>query len=70
MCVATPRVMDDQKDESNPFSFKTFLKRGEGPPAAPAATKGKGTRKDGAKKKEQSKKDGSAFPDSEEIGTL
>lgn len=49
------------KNGSNPFSFKTFLKRGEGPPApvsgdsaaAPSQTstkKGSGRKKGGEKK--------------------
>lgn len=59
--------MDAGKSDSNPFSFKTFLKRGEGPPAPgpPTATHSAAvtTKKGGSKKKGSLKKDqGEAFP--------
>ena len=61
--------MDAEKSDSNPFSFKTFLKRGEGPP--PPASASKGTAKKGSgKKKGPGKKSQSdvPFPDSDDIG--
>ncbi len=42
-----------EDDKSNPFSFKTFLKRGEGPTQAPPPGDArKITKKKGGKKKE------------------
>ena len=53
--------MEAPKGESNPFSFKTFIKRGEGPDPPPASASGGqpqakrgGTKKKGKKAEQQS----------------
>lgn len=68
--------MDKGKSDPNPFSFKTFLKRGEGgppgPPAAKAGAAAATTKKTGIRKKGSVKKDqGEVFPivDDEDTGT-
>lgn len=67
--------MDAEKKDLNPFSFKTFMKRGEGPPAAPGppgssggagAGGKKGAKKKGAGKKAQNGT--SIFDEGEDIG--
>ena len=57
------------KSDPNPFSFKTFMKRGEGPaapPPPPAGTK----KKSGVKKKGSAKKEsGESLPGLEDDNT-
>lgn len=65
--------MDAGKNESNPFSFKSFLKRGEGPPAGTATSAAAVSKKGGSRKKGSLKKDqGEPFPvlDEEDTGIM
>ena len=61
--------MDPPKGDSNPFSFKTFMKRGEGPPP-PAGTAAPKAKKSGSRKKGSVKKDaGETIPVLDEDST-
>lgn len=64
--------MASEKADPNPFSFKTFMKRGEVPAAPPpgSASAGQSTGKKGKKKSAGKTSQGESlpFPDVEEIG--
>jgi hypothetical protein len=67
--------MDSGKSDPNPFSFKAFLKRGEGPAPPPTATAASSTKRSGVKKKAKGsarKEPGESLPSlvDDGLGTL
>jgi len=63
----------EEEEEANPFSFKAFIKRGEGPPASAqqtaaggVATKNSAARRKGSSKKTQS--EDLPFPEEDDVG--
>ena len=65
-------MMDDENTESNPFSFKTFLKRGEGAPVSPSGSKKESSKQvtgknEAPRKKGSKKKTKSLFPEENEV---
>ena len=62
--------MASDKADPNPFSFKTFMKRGEGPSASASASgsAGQAASKKAKKKSVKVSQESLPFPDVEEIG--